>query len=60
MEVNFFAYVTTATYATAALEKSKGSLIVMNALLGTFFFKLGLLWNNLISLREHGIVVLPL
>ena len=34
MDVNFFAFVTAATHALPALEKSRGSIIVMNSLYG--------------------------
>ena len=34
MDVNFLAFVTAATHALPALEKSNGSIIVMNALFG--------------------------
>ena len=31
MDINFYAYIMTATYALPALKKSKGSIIVMDA-----------------------------
>ena len=34
MDVNFYAYIMTATHALPALKKSKGSIIVMNSNMG--------------------------
>ena len=34
MDINFYAYIMTATYALPALKKSKGSIIVMNSNMG--------------------------
>ena len=36
MDVNFYAYMMTATYALPALKKSKGSIIIMNSNSGEF------------------------